>query len=160
MYMADLETQTDAPSWGLGAISHRGGAESRDYIFDNSPKYDTFAYVIDSGINEAHDDFSGRASLEWNAYDSERDGVGHGTHVAGNIGGRRYGVAKNTKIFVAKAFDDDGRTTAAICLDAYDWATNDILGHNDNRESRAQASAINLSFGSKYLIQAKTSPCV
>lgn len=163
LYTADLETQTKVPSWGLGAISHRSGSGPTEYIFDNSARYETFAYILDTGINAAHEDFGGRASLEWSLDDGEGDFHGHGTHVAGTIGGHRYGVAKSTKIIAVKAVRPPGTVTAAEFLDAYNWATDDIMGHHGNHESRVQVSAINLSVQSesrgRIIPQACRLPC-
>lgn len=148
MYIDGLVTQPDASSWGLGAISHRSGAGPSEYIYDDSAGHDTFAYVIDTGVNDAHQDFGGRASLEWSFDDTEGDFRGHGTHVAGIIGGHQYGVAKLTNIVVAKVFDaSGGPSNVSTVLDAYGWAVDDILGSHSSRGSRAHVSAINMSLG-------------
>ncbi|KAH8752988.1 Allergen Asp f 13 [Diaporthe sp. PMI_573] len=137
-----LTTQASVPSWGLGAISHKAGAGSTSYIYDSSAGSGTYAYIIDTGINAAHTDFGGRASLGYSAVSgSTADTVGHGTHVAGTIGGTTYGVAKSATIIAVKVFQGDSGTTADV-LDGYSWAVNDITS-----KGRAGVSALSLSLG-------------
>lgn len=68
-------------------ISHQD-LGATDYIYDASAGEGHYAYVLDSGINIDHVDFGGRASLGYNALNSQDhvDDTGHGTHVAGTIG--------------------------------------------------------------------------
>lgn len=74
-------------SIGQSLISHQD-LGATDYIYDASAGEGHYAYVLDSGINVDHVDFGGRASLGYNALDSQEhvDDTGHGTHVAGTIG--------------------------------------------------------------------------
>lgn len=144
-YTTRLTIQRNAPSWGLGAISHRQGAGSSDYIFESPDRKNTlaFAYVIDSGINDAHKDFEGRANLAWSFDDTEGDGTGHGTHVAGIIAGHRYGVAKSAEIIAVKVFGNHGQSPWSTVLAGYNWAVEDIWAH----EGRKHVSAISMSIG-------------
>jgi oryzin len=101
----ELTTQADAP-WGLGSISHQT-ENSTDYIYDTAGGVGTYAYIIDTGLLTTHVEFEGRASLGYNAYPNTSfvDLVGHGTHVAGTIGSRAYGVAKQASLISVRVFD-------------------------------------------------------
>ncbi|KAK3995200.1 putative serine protease with a subtilisin domain [Cladorrhinum sp. PSN332] len=118
-------TQSNAP-WGLGSISHRK-PNSTDYIYDASAGEGTTAYVIDTGIRATHVEFEGRAHLGFNAFPGadDNDNQGHGTHVAGTIAGKTYGVAKKAKIVSVKVFDY-GASTTSIVLSGFAWAVSNI----------------------------------
>ncbi|KAK1750918.1 peptidase S8/S53 domain-containing protein [Echria macrotheca] len=121
----DVVTQADVP-WGLGRISHRAkGATS--YIYDASAGAGTCSYVIDTGIYTDHSQFQGRATFLANyAGDNQSvDGNGHGTHVAGTIGGVDYGVAKKTKLYAVKVLDSSGSGTTAGVIAGMDFVTAD-----------------------------------
>lgn len=142
-YINALTTQSGAP-WGLGSISHRGQA-STNYIYDTSAGAGTYAYVVDTGINVNHVEFGGRASLAYNAAGGTHvDSVGHGTHVAGTIGGSTYGVAKRTNLLSVKVFQGESSSTSII-LDGFNWAVNDIVN-----KGRTRKAAINMSLGGGY----------
>jgi oryzin len=133
-------TQNNAEP-GLGRISHRQ-SPSNQYVFDDSAGRGTFAYVIDTGINVNHTEFSGRASLGANfAGGAHVDSDGHGTHVAGTIGGNTFGVAKNTNLISVKTFGT-GSSAASTIMKGFEWAVNDITSRG-----RAGTSVINMSLG-------------
>lgn len=135
-----LVTQNNAP-WGLGSISSRTrGASS--YIYDDAASQETFSYVVDTGIRITHRDFGGRAQFGYNAVGGDNnDNQGHGTHVAGTVGGTTYGVAKNTTLIAVKVFEG-AQGSASSVIGGFDWAVNDIVTKN-----RQNASVINMSLG-------------
>ncbi|KAF9887767.1 Basic amino-acid permease [Aspergillus nanangensis] len=138
-----LTTQSGAP-WGLGSISHKGQS-STDYIYDSAGGEGTYAYVVDTGINAEHEEFEGRATLAYNAVGGDHvDGVGHGTHVAGTIGGKTYGVAKKANLLSVKVFKGESSSTSII-LDGFNWAANDI-----KTKGRTSKAAINMSLGGGF----------
>ncbi|PVI02724.1 subtilisin-like protein [Periconia macrospinosa] len=135
-----LVTQSGA-TWGLGAVSHRSGSSS-SYVYDDTAGAETYAYVVDSGILTTHQEFEGRATFAYNAAGGgNADTLGHGTHVAGTIGGKTYGVAKKTNLIAVKVFQG-AQSSTSIVLDGYNWAVNDIRS-----KGREGSSAINLSLG-------------
>lgn len=113
-------------TWGLGRISHLAVGNDT-YVYDDSAGEGTCSYVIDTGIYTAHEEFEGRA--EWlenftgDGIDS--DGAGHGTHVAGTIGSKTYGVAKKTKLYAVKVLDSSGSGTYAGVIAGINFAAND-----------------------------------
>ena len=96
------------PPWGLARISHPPGLKFPTfarYDYDANAGLGVNVYVIDTGIFTSHIGFEGRAKwgvtiLENNIDD---DGNGRGTHLAGTIASRKYGVAKKANV-IASAF--------------------------------------------------------
>lgn len=153
------KTQKNVPSWGLAAISNpaktggHGKLSGGSYVYDKSAGQGTYAYVIDSGVNVAHEDFGGRATLEYNTMPqgaANADTSGHGTHVAGIIAGTTYGVAKKAKIIAVKVFADRPAydletkltTPKSNILAGFEWAVADIIA-----KRRQTVSVINMSVG-------------
>ncbi|KAF9528337.1 serine proteinase 2 [Crepidotus variabilis] len=111
-----FDTQTNAP-WGLNRISSPAkllsgsatGAAAYTYTYDPSAGQGVDVYIVVTGLQ---DDFGGRA--KWGktvgGYNSA-DGLGHGTHCAGTIGGTQYGVAKKATLIAVKVLDDNGSGT-------------------------------------------------
>ncbi|KAI1770533.1 oryzin precursor [Hypoxylon cercidicola] len=126
---------------GLGAISHRMPNHT-DYVYDSKAGEGTYAYILDSGLLTTHEEFEGRASLGYNAVDGEFvDDTGHGTHVAGTIGGKTYGVAKKANLISVKIFQR-GQGMVSDFLEGYQWAI-----YNITKENRQDVSVINVSGG-------------
>ncbi|KAK0643932.1 peptidase S8/S53 domain-containing protein [Cercophora newfieldiana] len=122
----DLVTQSANVPWGLARISHRAVNQSA-YVYDASAGAGTCSYVIDTGIYVEHSQFEGRATWLANfAGDNKAsDGNGHGTHVAGTIGGVDYGVAKKTQLFAVKVLNSGGSGTTAGVIAGMDFVTAD-----------------------------------
>ncbi|KAG5665052.1 hypothetical protein KAF25_008786 [Fusarium avenaceum] len=137
-------TQKNAP-WGLSRISQ--DVDSTRYTYDTSAGNGTAVYVLDSGIRTTHKEFGGRAF--WGANfitgSPDTDEFGHGTHVAGIIGGKTYGVAKACRIYAVKVIDKDGVGSMSGILQGLQWAVN----HAKSR-GIAKKSIINASLGGPY----------
>ncbi|ROT39583.1 alkaline proteinase [Sodiomyces alkalinus F11] len=137
-----LVAQSNAP-YGLGSISSRTRGNTR-YVYDDSAGRGTFSYVIDTGILTSHSQFQGRAILGYNAVGgSHTDTNGHGTHVAGTIGGATYGVAKATTLISIKVFSGSSSSTSII-LNGFNWAVNDAIRRGASR------SVLNMSLGGGF----------
>ncbi|KAK3317206.1 oryzin precursor [Cercophora scortea] len=139
-----ITTQKGAP-WGLGSISHKK-PNYTDYLYDATAGKGTYAYIVDTGLKIEHVEFEGRAKLGYNAYpDSDFvDNYGHGTHTAGTIGSKSYGVAKKATLISVKVFDT-GSSTTSIVLDGYTWAVNNITA-----SKRTDVAVISMSLGGGY----------
>lgn len=125
-------------------MSHRQPG-STNYVYDSNAGEGTFAYVVDSGIRTSHVEFEGRAVNAFSVLPGVYlDLIGHGTHVAGTIGSRAYGVAKKATLVNVKVFIAPTSTTAMI-MSGFDFAVNDIVSKN-----RTSVSAINMSLGGDY----------
>ncbi|SDY20745.1 Serine protease, subtilisin family [Micromonospora pattaloongensis] len=117
-------TQPNPPSWGLDRIDQRNLPLNNSYTYPSTA--DTVrAYVIDTGINFAHNDFGGRATSGFDAVDggSADDCNGHGTHVAGTVGGASYGVAKGVRLVGVRVLNCQGSGTTAQVVAGIDWVT-------------------------------------
>ncbi|KAI0425995.1 peptidase S8/S53 domain-containing protein [Xylaria sp. FL1042] len=138
-----LVTQSGS-TWGLGTISHRASGYT-SYIYDSSAGAGTYAYIIDTGLLTTHTQFGGRGSYGYNAVGGQNiDSNGHGTHVAGTIGGSTYGVVKAATLISVKVFTGSSSSTSII-LDGFNWAVSDIA--SKGRKSKA---VINMSLGGGY----------
>ncbi len=116
-------TQTNPPSWGLDRIDQRNLPLNNSYTYPNTATNVT-SYVIDTGIRTTHSDFGGRATWGTNTVDSNNtDCNGHGTHVAGTVGGSAYGVAKGTRLVAVKVLNCQGSGTNAGVIAGIDWVT-------------------------------------
>jgi cerevisin len=141
--------QKDAP-WGLSRVSHRkrpSATHYKEYPFAATAGEGVSVYVIDTGINVRHVDFEGRA--RWGATipenDEDEDGNGHGTHCAGTISGRRFGVAKKANAVAVKVLSSNGSGSMSDVVKGVEWAAQD---HKRRvKKDKNAKSAANMSLG-------------
>jgi subtilisin family serine protease len=117
-------TQPSPPSWGLDRIDQRDLPLNSSYTYPNDGA-GVRAYIIDTGIRTTHTTFGGRAVWGTNTVGdgNNTDCHGHGTHVAGTVGGTAYGVAKAVALTAVKVLNCSGSGSFAGITAGVDWVT-------------------------------------
>lgn len=130
-------TQADPPSWGLDRIDQVNLPLSRSYTYGTTAP-GVHAYVIDTGIATSHPDFGGRAAIAYDGLGGDgQDCNGHGTHMAGTIGGSAHGVAKAVRLRAVRVLDCNGSGTTSNVIAGMDWVAN----------NHAKPAVANMSLG-------------
>jgi subtilisin family serine protease len=136
-------TQPAPPApWGLDRVDQRTLPLSASYTWGTSGT-GVHVYIIDTGIRTTHGDFGGRAVWDFNAVkgnDPDTDCHGHGTHVAGTVGGTTYGVAKGVSLHAVKVLDCAGSGRWSGLIAGIDWVT----------AHAAKPAVANMSLGGEY----------
>ncbi|KAJ3416218.1 subtilisin-like serine protease [Chytridiales sp. JEL 0842] len=115
--------QAEEP-WGLRRLSKPDLPLPEAYTFNEAAGEGVDVYVIDSGALVSHPEFEGRA-IAGPDFSSEKNGTdmnGHGTHVAGIIAGKTYGVAKKANIIAVKVFPASGSGPRSNTIAGINWA--------------------------------------
>jgi aqualysin 1 len=113
------------PPWGLDRIDERSLPLSRSYTYTTSGA-GVNAYIIDTGIRRSHSQFGGRARVGFDAIGDGRntdDCHGHGTHVAGTVGGSTYGVAKAVTLYAVRVLSCSGSGSTSGVIAGVNWVT-------------------------------------
>jgi subtilisin family serine protease len=126
--------------WGLDRVDQQGLPLSRTYTY-TATGAGVHAYIIDTGIWSLHPDFGGRAN---NVYDAiggpggtGEDCHGHGTHVAGTIGGTTYGLAKGASLHGVRVLSCGGLGLTSQIIAGIDWV----------RQNAVKPAVANMSLG-------------
>lgn len=131
-------TQYNAP-WGLDRTDQRSGLGG-SYTYNRNGSGVT-AYIIDSGIDTYHSDFGGRARNVFDAFGGNgQDCNGHGTHVAGTVGGSTYGVAKGVQLRGVRVLNCQGSGSYSAIIAGFDWV----------RQNAVKPAVANASLGGGY----------
>ncbi len=131
-----------AASWGLDRIDQHNLPLDHQFTTAGDGAGAT-AYIVDTGIDYGHSEFGGRAVPGYDAIGDGRGGrdcEGHGTHVAGTVGGATYGVAHAARLVSVRVLDCQGRGTIAGIIAGFDWVA----------RNAQQPAVANASLGGSY----------
>jgi subtilisin family serine protease len=146
----DARVQADATqsgaTWGIDRIDQRSMPLSGTYTYTSTGAGVT-AYIIDTGILTSHSQFGGRAAVAYDAFGGNgQDCNGHGTHVAGTVGGSTYGVAKGVALRAVRVLDCNGSGSNSGV----------IAGMDAVRTNHPAKSVANMSLGGGYSASVNT----
>ena len=120
-----IDTTQSPATWGLDRIDQRNLPLNNSYTY-NVTGAGVKAYIIDTGIRITHNQFGGRATYGRDFVDNDStasDCNGHGTHVAGTVGGSTYGVAKGVSLVAVRVLNCSGSGTTSGVIAGIDWVT-------------------------------------
>ena len=125
---ARINATQNGATWGLDRVDQRNLPLSTTYTY-NTTAAGVHAYIIDTGMLATHNEYAGRVG---NGFDAVGGGTndcnGHGTHVAGTVGGTTYGVAKGVTLHPVRVLDCDGSGNSSGVIAGIDWvAANRVL---------------------------------
>lgn len=136
----------------MARISHRaplGFGTFRKFVYDTDGGEGVDVYVIDTGINIDHVEFEGRA--EWGTTvpqnDQDVDGNGHGTHCAGTIASRKYGVAKKANLYAVKVLGSNGSGSMSDVVKGVGFAAEAAKTKAASNKGNHKGSVANMSLG-------------
>lgn len=152
-----VATQNNPPSYGIDRIDQRALPLSNSYTYADQGGAGAHVYIIDTGINPNHSDFTGRIGTGRNFATNSTGALctnfnvgcaapvatnvtdcnGHGTHVAGSAVGTTFGVAKKATVHAVRVFSCAGSTATSTIISGVDWVT----------ANRVLPAAANMSLG-------------
>ena len=122
------ETQSPTPSWGLDRVDQEELPADDSYTYNETGAGVT-AYIVDTGINAAHSDFGDRVGEGFSSVEGGTDDAnGLGTHVAGTVGGEKYGIAKEVALEPVRVLDAQGSGSTAGVVEGVDWVAQNASG--------------------------------
>ncbi|WP_079405318.1 S8 family peptidase [Streptomyces sp. 3211] len=126
--------RSPSTSWGLDRIDQKtwdnvNGKGDGQFTVEGNGAGVT-AYILDTGIDFPHDEFGGRATFGFDAMGDGRQGQdcnGHGTHVAGTVAGKTYGVTSKANLVSVRVLGCDGTGTYSGMIAGLDWVAKNAV---------------------------------
>jgi hypothetical protein len=146
--MRKFITQAKPPSWGIDRIDGSAHGTDKKYVYPEVSGKGVRAYIIDTGIDPKHPEFQGRVTDGFTAIDDGKgsyDCDGHGSHVAGTVGGIFSGVAKKVQLVPVRVLDCEGSGSAEGVVAGMDWVI------AQKRANPNTPVVVNMSLGGKGL---------
>lgn len=155
---SDLILSKQQIPWHLARITNKSLPLTEHYPYNytgschTNPDLQVDTYIVDTGIDVTHNQFSGRANWLANFADTvDTDCQNHGTHCAGIIGSRDYGVCKDTRLFAVKVLDCNGSGSLSNVMRGIEFVYNK---HKENTldldQSKVVKSIISMSLGGGF----------
>ena len=141
--LASPPLQQAGATWGLDRIDQRTKALDGNYQFQYQGS-GVYAFVVDTGIMAEHLDFGSRVASGYTAIADGRgtsDCNGHGTHVAGTLGGSQWGVAKGVTLVPVRVLDCNGSGSNSGVIAGIDWLAS---------QGASRPAVANLSLGGGF----------
>ncbi|MCP2327116.1 subtilisin family serine protease [Hamadaea flava] len=150
-----LDTQNNPPNWGDDRIDQRNLPLNQTFTYPANPGQGVTVYILDTGLNASHTDFTGRVKQGVDMVDNDstpQDCHGHGTHVAGTAVGTTYGIAKKASLVSVRVLNCQGSGTNDDLIAGIDWVranaqkpavANYSIGCQSRCSSAAMDSAVN-----------------
>lgn len=137
----ELTQERTVSAWGVDRLDQAALPLNSRFSFTMTGQ-SVSAYVVDSGILASHEEFESRVTAGFTAINDGRgtlDCNGHGTHVAGTLGGKNYGVAPLVTLVPVRVMDCNGAGLLSGLLAAMDWIASDV--------GPGERAVVNLSLG-------------
>ncbi|MCB0413317.1 MAG: S8 family peptidase [Bdellovibrionales bacterium] len=135
-----MNTSQSSAVWGLDRLDQQSLPLDGGYEYPENNGQGVNVYIIDTGINSTHVEFEGRAHHGYDFVDNDSNATdcnGHGTHVAGTVGGKTYGVAKGVSLFGVRVLDCNGSGSYSDVIAGVEWVT----------ENHVNPAVVNMSLG-------------
>lgn len=129
------------PVWNLDRVDERANTLNEKYYYPSTAGENVNVYIIDTGIDIKHTEFEGRAVWGTNTVDNvNTDCNSHGTHVAGTVGSKTYGIAKKCNLIAVKVLNCKGSGSYSGVIAGMEYT---IKAHRSGNKT----SVVNMSLG-------------